>query len=89
MNDQQFIDATAKVMSDKTPLSLTIQIRDAWLLVSGLQLATRHPMVTEPMKGLLETIARQFQGVIVKAHPEAQPLLEMGWDSEYDVESED
>lgn len=88
MNEQQFLQTTAKVMTDKTPLSLTIRIQDAWLLVSGLQLATRHPGVTDQMKELLEAIARQFQGAIVQAHPEAHPLLEMGWDSTYDMESE-
>jgi len=89
MNEQEYLEISAPIMRDKRPLSVNIQIRDAWILVGGLQLATRHPELTEPMKSMLGVIARHFQGAITRLYPEAQPLLEMGWDSEYDVESED
>lgn len=84
MNKTQWIRIAGNVMRDRTPIALTITIRDAWLLVSGLQLATRHPEIDPTTKTFLEALARQFQGVIVEAHPEAGELLEMGWNQNFD-----
>lgn len=73
-------------MSDKTPLQVDIDIMSAWLLISGLQLAVKHPGISVHMKKHLTRIGRAFQARIVEHHPEAEELLEMGWNSEFDVD---
>lgn len=84
MNESQFIAQTARVMQDRTPLNVHIEIRQAWLIVSVLQLAWRHPNLSEPMRASLVEIADQFQIPIVERHPDAEELLQMGWYTEND-----
>lgn len=83
-SEELYIETSKAALSDETPLALTIEIREAWLLVSGLQLATRHLGMSDSMRGALTAIARQFQTAIVQAHPETEMLLEMGWDLNHD-----
>jgi hypothetical protein len=86
MRDQsQFMEVASRVMSDESPLVTHIQIKEMWLIVSALQLATRHPGISPYMKDALTQIARQFQGAIVEIYPEANELLEMGWTPQFDV----
>lgn len=88
MDEKKHWEVTERVMLDKTPLTVDIDIQSAWMLVSALQLTTRHPEISDVMKGILTKIARQFQGRIVETHPEAEELLEMGWNEAYDVDED-
>lgn len=85
-NEEEFIQQVAHIMSDETPLDLKIRIRELWLVISALQLANRHPGISQFMTDALEYIARQFQDIIEDHHPEACQLIEMGWHSEHDVD---
>jgi hypothetical protein len=85
MDQNRYMDIVSRVMSDEQPLPVVINIKEAWLLVSGLQLATRHPEISEAMRAALTNIARQFQEAIEQAHPEAGECLEFGWDPDKDV----
>lgn len=85
--NDQYMRIARRVMRDETPLNLTITISNAWILVSALQLATRHPVMGQPLRQHLEHIARQLQAAIVERHPEAEALLEMGWQPEHDQPS--
>ena len=89
LSEQRFVELTAKVMSDETPLPVTIQIKEAWMLISGMQLCSRHPGLSRIMRDSLEHIGRQFQQSIVELHPEANPLINMGWDERFDVDRSD
>ena len=84
--EAEFMRLAATAMADNNQLVVSITIRDAWLLVSGLQLAASHPAISGHMLQALTHIARQFQARIVDAHPEVGALLEKGWDRQYDVE---
>ncbi len=84
LDEQRFMEITRRVMSDETPLVTHILIKEAWLLVSALQLATRHPGISPYLRDALIDIARQFQGAIVAIHPEAEEPLNMGWDPQHD-----
>jgi hypothetical protein len=88
MDQTKYIEITRKVMSDKTPLQVDIDIVSAWLLVSGLQLTVKHPGISIHLKKQLTRIARAFQARIVEHHPEAEELLEMGWNENFDVDSD-
>lgn len=88
MDQTKFIKIAKKVMSDETPLVIEMDIRDAWMLLSGLQLLVRHPAVSQHTKDIWAHTARQIQEAIVTLHPEAQPLIEMGWNSDFDVDAD-
>ena len=85
MNKQRFMRIATVVMQDERPLPVEINIKEAWFLVSALQLATRHPAMESRQKRHITEIGRQFQNAIVAAHPEAQELLEAGWHSQFDL----
>jgi len=90
MSKEEAMRVTAEVMQDETPLTVTISIKEAWLLVSALQLACRHPGLSGFMHRALKKIALQFQQAITERHPEARVPFEMGWNPAFDVkESED
>lgn len=76
---------TSKVLSDKRPLAVTIDMSAAWLIVTALQLTVRHPGIHEPLRQELTHIALQFQDRIIEEHPEAEHLLKAGWDTAHDV----
>lgn len=85
MNEEKFMQVVAQVMRDDRVLPVNIHIREAWLLVSGLQLATRHPDMPERTRQALVEITHQFEGAIIELHPEAKIALEMGWDHAHDA----
>lgn len=84
MNDREATEIVGKCMTDETPLTVNIMIKDAWLLVSAIQLATRHPELSVWMKDSLFNSAEKFQVAVENLHPEAHELIEMGWDKRYD-----
>lgn len=84
MNEETFYDVARRVLSDRRPLDCQIDVADAWTLVSALQLATRHPGISGEMRDAIEYVARQFQNAIVDEHPDAGPVLEMGWNPALD-----
>ena len=85
MNEAQYMTITRQVITDESPLEVSVRIAESWILVSALQLVTRHPGLGDAMKQGVERAARQFQAAIAERHPEAGPLLEMGWNPAYDV----
>lgn len=88
MDAEQFVEIGVKVLKDDTPLTVTIDIMQAWILVSGLQLLCRHPGVSQQMKDIWTHSGRQFQEAIAEAHPDAEELMEMGRNTDFDVDEE-
>jgi hypothetical protein len=82
--DQAAIDlvlelAEAERAGDHIPLTIEIGPFAAFVLVSQLQLAWRHPGNAGTDTGLMcEQIARQVQAAFA---PELRELLERGWDT--------
>lgn len=89
MNEARYLAVTGQVMSDNTELMPIIHIKEAWLLISGLQLASRHPQVSGLMKQQWRDIADQFAEEIIRLHPEAETVIDIGWDETHDVEAEE
>lgn len=75
--------------SDKE-ITVTLAVRELWLIVSGLQLTVSHPGLHEPLKTICEQIGRDLGARIMEQLPEVGELLEMGWHREFDyVEYDD
>jgi hypothetical protein len=86
MSEERFLEMAAKIMSDNSPLPVMISIKEAWLLVSCLQLGTRHPHISPTQTSMFEQVGKQFQAAIVERHPEVSALINMGWDERFDVD---
>lgn len=84
VSDREFIEIGSRVMADMTRLEVNIDIRSAWLLVSLLQLASRHPGISQDMDRFARQIAMQFQNSVTERHPEAAPLFQLGWNKQLD-----
>ncbi len=84
MNDDQAMQIVSDCLSDTTPLTVNITIADAWMLLSGIQLATRHPELSVYSKDRLFEAGLKFQAQVEAVHPEAHEFIEMGWDKRFD-----
>jgi len=84
LSDKEFAAIVGKVMSDPTPLAVDIDMQSAWLLVSFLQLASRHPHMTQEMQRRAIKLGQHFAWAIVSAHPEAETAIQMGWNRSND-----
>ena len=60
----------------------------AFILVSQLQLALRHPHNQGASAAFTRQIANNLTDAICHYIPEARELIEQGWDSAYDVTQE-
>lgn len=87
MNEREFKRRAAPIMLDESPMTVEIPISAAWVLVSMLQLASRHPGLSKAFNRQVKAIADQFHDAIAERHPDARELLEMGWNTELDEES--
>ena len=88
LSDKEQMEIIKKVMSDKTVVPIQIDISDAWLLLSALQLVYRHPELSQFMKDAIFAYGDKFAERIIENHPAAAPLIQMGWDVSYDVEAD-
>lgn len=84
--EKRRLKVTAEVMQDNSPVIVDIDIAGAWMIVAALQAVTRYSNLGDYMIVKLTEIARLFQSMIVTAHPEAEELLEAGWNPEMDIE---
>ena len=75
-----------KLMADDRLVALSISVADLWIVVTTLQLAWRHPGLSQPMKQQIEDFTRQISTPLLLLHPEMRNLLEKGWQEEHDVE---
>jgi hypothetical protein len=82
--EQKHLEAIRPAMTDDNSLHIGIKIRDAWVVITGLQLAASHPGISQVQKNWMIHVARQLQASIVAVHPEVAEIIEMGWHREYD-----
>ena len=84
--EKKFMDIGRKVMEDDTEIEVVIDVPQAWILVNGLQLLCRHPGVSQAIKDMWTHTGRELQEAIVTLHPEAEEMIEMGWNTKFDVD---
>lgn len=77
------------VLGDHRIVEVNLSVRDCYLMVSWLQLVTRHPGISAVMKEICEGVARDFQKQVSDIHPGVNEVLEMGWDWNNDVLPDD
>lgn len=85
LDDEKMLKIARAAMTDETPVPVTISVANLWFLVSALQFTVRMAATGDAFKDRLKNIAKQFQGAIEDAHPQVTRILNMGWDSAYDV----
>jgi len=82
--ERQFQDEFRALAARVDRFTLSIRPVDAWILLSQLQLALRHPKNTGPSSEAAKQIARRLQS-IVAPHGALAAVAERGWDASYDV----
>lgn len=79
--------AAVQTLPARATLEVTLSCLDGLALVSELQLALRHPMNVGPAAIRAERVARCVQAELTKIVPELGPVLELGWNPDYDQPS--
>jgi len=82
-NDED--EQALKFIKSEGMLLVTFTVSDVWLIVSILQAVTRHPELPPDMLERIEKIGRQVQAKVAEIHPDANDLMEAGWDWDEDV----
>jgi hypothetical protein len=85
MDERRAMMITEQLMTDKHPMWVTITIADIWLVIGALQLVVRQSELSDALKQRCEGIGRQLQDGVTERHPIAEQLLEMGWDTDFDM----
>lgn len=84
MNDEQKYLAAIAALQDRE-IDVTLPALSAWMAVSAIQLATRHP---EFPASILPYVVQVAQILVCTLDPEEGALTElamMGWDPGHDV----
>ena len=68
-------------------LDLRLNRLDAWMLMSGIQLALRHPKNTGPTSVVLRSIAERLIALVATT-PTLREVAKAGFDPDYDYEQE-
>lgn len=67
------------------PLMIEIDLMDAWIVMSVLQLALRHPHLNEsPSVHVAKGLAVGIQGMFAQLNPFLGTVAEQGWHPEFD-----
>lgn len=88
MTDEEFLqnhEKIAKDLAESELLTFKIHPIHAYTAVSIIQLAWRHPELTQAQKAIVETLGRNLQALIGTASALAERSLEPGWDTSRDV----
>jgi ribulose 1,5-bisphosphate carboxylase large subunit-like protein len=86
--EQEHLASLIPMMKDDESLHIGIKVRDAWMVVSAIQLASRHPEVKGEQKAWMIHVAHQFQAAVTQLYPQVGQIMEMGWHPEFDVEQD-
>jgi hypothetical protein len=89
MDEQEGLRQAGLAISSDKEITVTLPIRELWLIVNALQLTVTHPGLHEPLKTISGQIGRNLGALIVEKLPEVAELLDMGWHREYDVLADD
>src|SRR6185295_18758573 len=75
MNESKAMEITAKMMTDITPLAMSMEVRIAMFVVTAIQLAQEHPLISRWMKDRLSKIIDRFGRPIVALYPDTKELI--------------
>lgn len=70
---------------DGDRISLAIDPRQLFMIISHLQLALRHPDNTGESAIAVRAMTERLIDILAQVVPETRPILEMGWNECYDV----
>lgn len=82
----QEILAADEALSDHHYQTVMIKTNELFMIVSALQLAARHPQLSEIFVIHLTDITQRLMAIIATLHPDAEPFLKKGFDPDYDME---
>jgi len=62
-----------------------LDVITAMVIISQIQLATRHSGNTGPGSEIAKDFAMKLQEMVIAVAPENAPLMEMGWNPAFDI----
>lgn len=86
MDDKNALEIIERVMTDTERVEFGISTMDVYLLISYLQVAYRMPGMSKVLRGHIRHIAGQIVQPVSARYPAAIPIIEKGWDPQFDRE---
>jgi hypothetical protein len=86
MSQEAMMEVIKKLAEDKEPVSISFGMFDLFMLIAQLQLVARHPELSKHQLDFANKMGKQFQKAITSLHPEADEVIEMGWNTRFDVD---
>ncbi len=77
-----YSDHNRNIIAELTPW-------EAHMITSLIQLAYRHPGLSPIMKFNAKKTGAYFQKMVVDQYPDAKEEMDLGWNTDYDVDVED
>lgn len=77
-----------KILQDNRQLGVVLDVATAYCIVAALQLATRHPSMSDWMKDEIKQAATGIQAGIDLYQDGAFDLLDKGWNPDNDIDME-
>lgn len=74
---QAFAESTERI-------DLMIRPADAWIILACMQLALRHPNVSDTMRECATDIGHRLEELIANYGPALKEMARRGWDPAYD-----
>lgn len=84
-----FDELIEQIGRDNTPIEMLTTPARLFILVAQLQLALRHPDNTGSSAAIARAMTENMAKVLYLYHPEAQRLIEMGWQPAHDITREE
>ena len=82
---EALLPVVARELNAAQPIQSQIPPFEAFSLCAALQLAWRHPALSELQRSMIEKAARDLQAAVRARSSAAGELLELGWDQTLDV----
>ena len=75
-------EALAELLADTRPTALISEVKECHVLLIGLQIAYKHPNVSEPMRVVWRKVGHKIQKELVLLYPALADFLKNAWQSQ-------
>lgn len=78
------MELSKRVFGDESAVMINLTVAQVWIAVTNFQFVVIHPDLPVTMRKMVTHIAHQFETAIIAIHPDAEDLLDAGWDRKQD-----
>lgn len=85
MNERELLEGVERELRGVKEIELTLNAADAFVLISQLQLALRHPDNQGRSAIIARKIVERLRSVLAQGRPAVEEIIRRGYDPQHDV----